>query len=323
MTGLDTISADHKLSLFSNPLRLCLLTIFALFLHEALPGNSTQSALGQDEAWLEQSEILKRLEKSFTDPPDCKKMVDDGRVWIHRDEQAVIIDGYICQRNAPLEMFACPIGTKEHESIVAVFAKSRFVHASLLAVGANPGKPVAFEPKFTPASGTTIRVYALWHNEKGETQATLAQHWIRQTGTKKPMLWDWVFAGSKIYKDPETGNETYMGDGGELLSVANFMTSTMDVAVKSDAANAGLVFEAYTDKIPKRFTPIRLVLVLSDQAPYAEDGPEKNEGPKKNDGPEKNKETSTQDAQQEPQLPKHMKAEVPKRLLEFLPPKKS
>ncbi len=310
MTGLDTSDGNHKVSLFSNSLRSCLLTIFAPFLFGLLFGNSSQVAFGQDEAWLEQSEILKRTEKSFTDPPDCKKMVDDGRVWIHRDEQAVIVDGYICQRNAPLEMFACPIGTKEHESIVAVFAKSRFVHASLLAVGANPGKPVAFEPKFTPASGTTIRVYALWHNEKGETQATLAQHWIRQVGTKKPMLWDWVFAGSKIYKDPDTGNETYMGDSGELLSVANFMTSTMDVAVKSDAANAGLVFEAYTDKIPKRFTPIRLVLVLSDEAPYAEDMSEK-------------KEEKTQGSDPDSTLPKHMKAEVPKRLLEFLPPKKS
>ena len=274
---------------------------------------STQEVSGQDvpvkeEGWVEQPEILKRIEKGFVDPPECKKVVEDGRVWIHRDEQAVIVDGYVCQRNAPLEMFACPIGTKEHESVVAVFAKSRFVHASLLAVGGVPGKPVAFEPKFTPASGTTIRVYAMWHDEKGQTQATLAQHWIRQTGSQKPMLWDWVFAGSKIYKDPETGSETYMGDSGELLSVANFMTSTMDVAVKSDAANAGLVFETFTEKIPKRFTPVRLVMVLSDEPPYAEDPA--------------SKETS-KPPQKEDELPKHLKAQVPKRLLEFLPAKKN
>ena len=299
--------SKYNVSLSTRGLKFPLSTIFALFSCVMVLSTICQYARGQEEGWVEQPEILKRIEKSFADPPECKKMVEDGRVWIHRDEQAVIVDGYICQRNAPLEMFACPIGTKEHESVVAVFAKSRFVHASLLAVGGVPGKPVAFEPKFTPASGTTIRVYALWHDEKGETQATLAQHWIRQTGTKKPMLWDWVFAGSKIYKDPETGNETYMGDGGELLSVANFMTSTMDVAVKSDAANAGLVFETFTDKIPKRFSPIRLVLVLSDQAPYADDISEKDKDKDK----------------QEPELPKHLKAEVPKRLLEFLPPKKS
>jgi hypothetical protein len=313
MTGRDIKPTEHKLSLCPPGPHGFLSAFLALFLASGFVAKNPLSLAAQEttakqqvddqqEGWVEQSEILKRIEKGFADPPDCKKMVEDGRVWIHRDEQAVLVDGYICQRNAPLEMFACPIGTKEHESIVAVFAKSRFVHASLLAVGGVPGKPVAFDPKFTPASGTTIRVYALWHNEKGETQATLAQHWIRQTGTKKPMFWDWVFAGSKIYKDPETGSETYMGDGGELLSVANFMTSTLDVAVKSDAANAGLVFEAFTEKIPKRFTPVRLVLLLSDETPYTEDSSGKDK---------------------DAELPKHLKTYVPKRLLEFLPAKKS
>ncbi|MEK0425291.1 MAG: hypothetical protein RJB11_1382, partial [Planctomycetota bacterium] len=74
----------------------------------------------------------------------------------------------------------------------------------------------------------------------------------------------------------------------------------------------GLVFEAYTDKIPKRFTPVRLVLVLSDEAPYAEDVSEKEKETKNTDA-----------AQSEPELPKHLKAQVPKRLLEFLPPKKT
>jgi hypothetical protein len=301
---------------------VALSTFFALFFSLLFGSFRCCSLFGQDEGWVEQPEILKRIEKSFVDPPDCKKMVEDGRIWIHRDEQAVIVDGYICQRSAPLEMFACPIGTKEHESIVAVFAKSRFVHASLLAVGGAPGKPVAFEPKFTPASGTTVRVYALWHDEKGVTQAILAQNWIRQTGTKKPMLWDWVFAGSKIYKDPDTGNESYLGDGGELVSVANFMTSTLDVAVKSDAANSGLVFEAYTDKIPKRFTPIRLVMVLSDQAPYSNDTAQRNDQAQRNDKAEQGDKSQLGD-KDETELPKHLSEPVPKRLLEFLPPKKS
>jgi len=327
MTGRNTIRAIPKAPLFTRACMnslFCLawvallgtaVTIFPIVCLAQEPVSQEPSTepqpQEQEEGWLDQQQILDRLEKGFIDPPGCKKMVQEGRVWIHRDEQAVIVDGYVCQRKAPLEMFACPIGTKEHESVVAVFAKSRFVHASLLAVGGVPGKPVAFEPRFTPASGTTIRVYALWHDEKGQTQSTLAQNWICQTGTKKPMSWDWVFAGSKIYKDPETGTETYLGDSGELLSVANFMTSTLDVAVKSDAANAGLVFEAFTDRIPKRFTPVRLVLVLSDEPPYAEES----------SVPSRNKEAPTQD--DEPETPKHLKAEVPKRLMEFLPPKKS
>jgi hypothetical protein len=104
-----------------------------------------------------------------------------------------------------------------------------------------------------------------------------------------------------------------LGDGGELVSVANFMTSTLDVAVKSDAANSGLVFEAYTDKIPKRFTPIRLVMVLSDQAPYSSDQAK----------PAQTNEKDQTNDKDQAELPKHLTEPVPKRLLEFLPPKKS
>ncbi|MFN7732418.1 MAG: YdjY domain-containing protein [Pirellula sp.] len=282
----------------------------------------------QEDGWMELSEIQSRVEKSFTDPPQTTKLLDEGRVWIHRDEQAVIVDGYICQRNAPLEMFACPIGTKEHESIVAVFAKSQFVHAALLAVGGVPGKPVAFEPKFVPASGTTIRIYALWHDAEGKTQGTLAQNWIRQSGKERPMVWDWVFAGSKIYKDPDTGKESYLGNGGELVCVANFMTSTMDVAVKSDAANSGLVFEAFTDRIPKRNTPIRLVLVLSDESPYL--GAEPSSVPAKpttpTTKPASQEITHSDDTganSDEAARPPHMTAPVSDRIHEFLPPRKT
>jgi len=283
--------------------------------------SSFSTVFAQDEESPETPDIKTIVEKALLDPPDCKKMLADGRVWIHRDEQAVLIDGYICQRNAPLEMFACPTGTKEHESIVAVFSRSRFIHAALLAVGGVPGKPVSFEPKFLPASGTTVRIFALWHDDDGQTKGTLAQNWVRQTGKNKAMEWDWVFAGSKIYKDPDTGKETYLGDSGELVCVANFMTSTLDVAVKSDAANSGLVFDAFTDRIPKRNTPVRLVLVLSDEAPYALSDSDSNpEETKSVTGKSDADLRDSKDAAS--RVPKHLSDPVPARILEFLPARK-
>jgi len=300
----------------------------ALWVLAALSSFSTIFA--QDDEPAEKPDIKTIVEKALLDPPDCKKMLADGRVWIHRDEQAVLVDGYVCQRNAPLEMFACPTGTKEHESIVAVFARSRFVHAALLAVGGVPGKPVAFEPKFTPASGTTVRIYVLWHDEDGNTKGTLAQNWVRQTGKNKAMEWDWVFAGSKIYKDPDTGKENYLGDGGELVCVANFMTSTLDVAVKSDAANSGLVFDAFTERIPKRETPVRLAFVLSDESPYAgaesettevsETDESKADSEKRN--PDKSNPDNRDSKEPDSRGPKHLNDPVPERILKFLPGRK-
>ena len=240
------------------------------------------SSCGTDDEWKSSKEIQKRVVDRFEEPKDCKPLHRENRIWINRDEQVVILDGYIAQRDVPLELFACPIGTKEHESIVAVFARAQLVHAGLLAINARPGSTATFEP-FMPAHGTTVRVYALWLDSDGKTKGTLAQNWIRVSGTKKPMVWDWVFGGSKIYKDDE-GKEHYLGDSGELISVSNFTTSTMDVAIQSDQSNANLMFEAFTDRIPPKNSPVRLVLTLTDEAPYGsmDNGPirEKQDEPK-------------------------------------------
>jgi len=222
--------------------------------------------MSDDEVWVEQAELRRRVIDAFKPPRECKSLHRDNRIWIHRNEQVVILDGYIAQTQVPLELFACPTGTKEHESIVAVFARAQSVHAGLLAIDAKPGSTATFEP-FKPATGTTVRIYALWIDNDGKTQGSLAQNWIRRMGTKKPMYWDWVFAGSKIHKDDE-GKEHYLGDSGELISVSNFSTSTMDLAVRSEQSNANLLFEAFTERIPRRNTPVRLVITITDEAPY-------------------------------------------------------
>ncbi len=221
----------------------------------------------EETLWKSSDELKKLVADRFQEPKDSKALHRENRIWINRDEQVVILDGYVAQRQVPLELFACPVGSKEHESIVAVFSRPQMVHAGLLAVNAKPGSTVTFEP-FKPAHGTTVRIYVLWLDESQKTKGTLAQNWIRQAGSKKSMVWDFVFAGSKIYKDDE-GKEHYLGDGGELISVSNFTTSTLDVSVKSDQSNANLMFEAFTDHIPAKNTPVRLVLTLTDEAPYA------------------------------------------------------
>ena len=268
------------------------LTIFTIHL---LSIGLTSVGRADDDTWLNPALLKKRIADTFEEPKDCKALHRENRIWINRDEQVVILDGYIVQREVPLELFACPAGSKEHEAVVAVLAKPQLVHAGLLAINAKPGSPASFEP-FKPASGTTVRVYALWLDKENKAQGTIAQNWIRRVDTKKSMPWDWVFAGSKIYKD-EDGKEHYLGDSGELISVSNFSTSTLDLAVQSDQSNANLMFEAFTDRIPKRNTPIRLVLSLTDEAPYGGDA-------------DKSKE------------PKHLSEKVPESIMQYLVTKK-
>ena len=37
-------------------------------------------------------------------------------IWLTKDRKSVVIQSMVCQREAPLEMFACLLGSKEHES---------------------------------------------------------------------------------------------------------------------------------------------------------------------------------------------------------------
>ena len=71
----------------------------------------------------------------------------------------------------------------------------------------------------------------------------------------------WVFAGSGFNTDANTGEKHYLAEGGDLICVANFATATIDLSVESSATNDGLMFEAYTERIPPVGTKVTIELV--------------------------------------------------------------
>jgi hypothetical protein len=215
------------------------------------------SAHGQ---YLSREERLAKVEKTFGEPPNMKRLAQKDRVWVDVKRHLVVVDGYIAMRQGQLEMFACPAGTKEHESVVGLFTKAQLVHAGLLAAGARTGKPVQWEPKFEPPTGSEIEIHALWFDPQGKKQAIDARKWVRQLGSEdKTLEVNWVFAGSSLWKDPETGEQRYMAESGDLVCLSNFTTATLDVPIQSSQANSGLLFIANTDLIPPETTPVRLV----------------------------------------------------------------
>lgn len=194
-------------------------------------------------------------------PEGLKKLFDKSDVWLDTKRKAVVVDGQVCLQAGQLEMFACPKGTKEHESIVSLNCMAEHVHAGLLAAGAKPGTPVAFNPEYKAATGQIIDVYVLWKDAQGEKRQARAQDWVKQTATGKPMHQDWVFAGSGFWKDPDTGIEHYRANGGDLVCLSNFPTATLDLPIESSQANADLMFQANSDAIPPKGTKVRVVLI--------------------------------------------------------------
>ncbi len=204
-------------------------------------------------------------------PTNMHRLTKDFEIWFDLKQKLIVVGGEVCLREGPLEMFACPRGTKEHESVVSLNCKSRFVHAALLAVEAKPGKPVTFRPKYRAATGDIIDVLVYWQDREGKHHLVRAQQWVRDIKAKGPMTHDWVFAGSGFSTDEETKQRRYYADAGDLVCVSNFPTATLDVTAKSSQATADLMFEAYTEKIPPRGTKVRVLFMPRREISKASD----------------------------------------------------
>lgn len=193
-------------------------------------------------------------------PENAKALPKPDVVWVDVKNKLVYVDGYVSLREGMLEMLACTVGTKEHESVVAVFSRAQTLHAALLAVGAEVGHPASFRPKFRAPAGTEIEIEIRWQDKEGKWHSVAGQEWVKDTRTGKPMAHPWVFAGSGFWQDEETGKEYYKAEAGDLICVSNFSTAMLDIPVESSQVNDGLMFEANTEKIPRLGTPVRVIL---------------------------------------------------------------
>lgn len=237
----------------------------AVFGHGVCGGLLVNRAYSQGP---ERETVLREVEKTFSEPPATVRLDPRDRVWADKKNRRVIVDGYIALREGPLEMLACLVGTKEHESIVATFCKAQTVHAGLLAVGAEQGKPVQWEPTFRPPSGSEIQVFALWVDKNGQRKNIDVRQWIKVVDTEQEVLdKNFVFAGSLFWEDPDSGKKIYQAESGDLICVSNFSTATLDVPIESSKVNSGLMFMAFTERIPPQGTPVRLVLQVVGSKP--------------------------------------------------------
>jgi hypothetical protein len=171
------------------------------------------------------------------------------------DKRRVYILAEVCLRQGPLEVFLCngneKRSTKEHESILHADLDPRDIHFALIAAGAKPGSTVRFTPKYKPATGDIIKVTVIYHMD-GKLMTKPAQYWIQDIKTKGDMPHDWVFAGSRFFKDPEDPQKPpyYCANNGEVICISNFPDSMLDLPVMSSKEEAELEFKAHTSRIP-------------------------------------------------------------------------
>ncbi len=111
---------------------------------------------------------------------------------------------------------------------------------------------------FGPMSKSQKKKLLTWSRDKDYQQAI--NEFYRRS-QPKPMKADWVFAGSMLVKDEVDGKEFYLAEDGQLISVANFPSATIDIAMQSSDSKESLLFEAATKKIPPLGTEVLIELI--------------------------------------------------------------
>ena len=247
---------------------------------------SGTAEVGQGDPFVDEQAQNEPPPPLVDDPSNLEPLQERQPIWIAKDRSCVVMVGRVCQRRAPLELFACLRGSKEHESVVAVDVPAFVVYAGLTAAYAEPGSPVQFVPEFVPPKGTEIEVTVVWEDASGGRRQARAQDWVRDVAglydvfegvaandfddelnlqdhpdAFKDMQYAWVFAGSRFLVDEQTGERSYLADvEGDLICVSNFPSAVLDVPIRSSDSNAALLFEAFTERIPPIGTPVTLIL---------------------------------------------------------------
>ncbi len=201
---------------------------------------------------------------TFQADPAWKPLGKD--VWFDPAAKRVVIRARVCLNDGVLEHFLCLKGTKEHESILTTEAPPQLIHTGLLLTGANPGHPVRFEPKFEPPAGDAIALEIQWE-QAGQKKKADARQWVKDSASGAALTRDWVFAGSEFFPDRRTKKMIYAADDGDLITVANFGSSILDLPYRSSANDADRSYLANPAQVPPRGTMVTLSLSPRQPAP--------------------------------------------------------
>jgi hypothetical protein len=176
-------------------------------------------------------------------------------------QRRVLLDAAVCLREGPIELLLCRVMTKEHEAILHADVDAQDIHKALIVCGAAAGHPVRYQPKYIPPNGDTIKVSVRYAGRDGKEVTEPARRWVRHVVTRKDLDHDWVFAGSRLFANPDDKDAPplYGANSGDVVCVSNFETALLDLPIDSSKNNDALAFEAHTERIPAKETKVTVI----------------------------------------------------------------
>jgi hypothetical protein len=214
-------------------------------------------------------------EKKVADEPAATRKQIGRSLWLETagKKRRVVVGAAVCLREASfgLECLMCRKGTKEHEALLATDANAEQIHAALLVAGAEPGSPVQYEEKdgkykVIPPRGTQIKV-TIEYEDGGKKVSVPAQKWVKNTKTGKDLESDWVFAGSKLFADPDDNKKTYYGANGDgaFICILNLQTALLDLPIDNPNRDPSeREYQPHTERMPPLDTKVMVILEAVD-----------------------------------------------------------
>lgn len=187
-------------------------------------------------------------------------------------DRRVIIDLEVVLQKGFLEhLISRSEAGKNHESLLSSPFDAEILYLALVGAGLQPGKPATFinekrEYDFKPATGEVVKIYLEYVDENGQSKVVPAQRWVVSAKDEKPLLADWVFAGSYrgIMETAKGEKMPFFGaNDGRVVCLTNYGSALLDLpteSVDSDPQGDSLGFKANTAVIPKVETKVRAIL---------------------------------------------------------------
>ena len=167
---------------------------------------------------------------------------------VDRESRIVAVRAWVCLDRGWLEQVLCRPGTREHESLMVTDVAPSSIHAALLLIGLEPGRPGRWieeegEIRLTPPVGDSVDVMVRYEGDRSDGVIDVpVTDWIADVATKRthPRV-PYIFAGSLMYEEVQ-GDSNYAADhSGSVIGLVTFgdeLLGAMEVIPDAESIRA-------------------------------------------------------------------------------------
>ena len=174
-----------------------------------------------------------------------------GSVRVDSAAKTVTATGWVNQTEGPIEVLACGLQGKVHESVFVLPLNPIDLQAALLLVGLKGGEPMPASGQ-GPPKGAPVDVYVEWQTD-GQTQRARAESFVWHVQDNAPLPdGPWIFTGSMLKED------RFMAFAEETL-VATYWDPYAIVNVGHPAGADDELLHANPRTLPPYHTPVSII----------------------------------------------------------------